>query len=292
MSAPPADAADWPPLIIAVAPNGARRTKADHPALPMTPDEIARDAAACLDAGACMVHLHVRDRQGRHTLDVELYREATAAIRRAVGERVIVQATSEAAGLYRAEEQMAMVRALRPEAVSLAMRELVPDGHEKGAGEFFAWLAHEGILAQYILYSSEEVVRFADLRRRGVVPGNSVFVLYVLGRYAPGQASQPRDLLPFLAAAGGAGDPWAFCAFGAREGAAAMMVAALGGHVRVGFENNLWLSDGRLAPDNAALVAQVAAGAGLLARPLADAAGARALLTGRPPSPSLDAGRG
>ena len=46
---------------IAVAPNGARRTKADHPRLPMTPAEIAREAAAAREAGAAMLHLHIRD---------------------------------------------------------------------------------------------------------------------------------------------------------------------------------------------------------------------------------------
>ena len=57
------------PLILAVAPNGARKTKADHPALPMQADEIGRAAAACRAAGAVMVHLHVRTSQGTHTLD-------------------------------------------------------------------------------------------------------------------------------------------------------------------------------------------------------------------------------
>jgi uncharacterized protein (DUF849 family) len=52
-------------VILAVAPNGARKTKADHPALPMTPEEIAMTAAACHEAGAAMIHLHVRDPDGQ-----------------------------------------------------------------------------------------------------------------------------------------------------------------------------------------------------------------------------------
>lgn len=112
----------WPPLILAVAPTGARLTKADHAALPMTADEIARDAARCLERGACMVHLHVRDHNGRHTLDVDAYRDATAAIRRATGERLIVPATSEAAGLYAPAEQMAVIRGLCPQAIGSRLR--------------------------------------------------------------------------------------------------------------------------------------------------------------------------
>ena len=57
------------PCLIMVAPNGARKTKADHPALPITPAELAATASACLEAGAAAIHLHVRDRDGGHTLE-------------------------------------------------------------------------------------------------------------------------------------------------------------------------------------------------------------------------------
>ncbi len=269
----------WPPLVIAVAPNGARRVRADHQALPITPAEIAESAARCLEAGACMIHMHVRDRDGGHTLDTDAYRAATAAVRDAVGDDLIIQVTSEAVGLYLPEEQMAMVHEVRPEAVSMAIRELVPDeAHEAPAADFFAWLLRENIMPQYIVYSADEVARFADLRRRGVIPGDGVFVLYVLGRYKEGQVSEPIDLLPFLEVTGSMACHWAMCAFGPREGACAMMVTALGGHARVGFENNRYMNSGALAPDNAALVAQVAEGARLVHRPVADADAARQLL--------------
>lgn len=270
--------AGWPPLIVTVAPTGAHKTKADHPALPMTADEIAATAAACHEAGAAMIHLHVRDREGGHTLDSEVYRDVIAAVRREAGDDFVVQVTSEAAGRYTREQQMAMVRALRPEAVSLAVREIVPDGAcEPEAAAFLAWLSDERILPQYVVYSAEEVTRYHDLCGRGVIPGERNFLLFVLGRYSAAQTSQPRDLLPFVDAYDD-DSPWAVCAFGPREGACVMTAAALGGHVRVGFENNLWLSDGSLAPDNAALVAQARAGAALLGRRVADARTTRHML--------------
>lgn len=273
-------AAAWDPLIVAVAPNGARLTKADHPAIPITPDELARTAAECVEAGAAMIHLHVRDKDRRHTLDADAYKAAIAAVRRAVGDRIVIQATSEAVGVYKPDEQMAMVRAVRPEAVSLAVREIVPDAaSEKAAAEFLAWVAKERICPQYILYSDDDVRRFADLRARGVVPGARPFVLYVLGRYAKGQVSAPTDLLPFLAARDDASVPWGMCAFGVRENACAVAAAALGGHVRVGFENNRLLPDGATAPDNAASVALVVAATRAMGRPTADADGARAHLS-------------
>ncbi len=272
--------AEQAPLIISVAPNGARKLKADHPALPLTPEELAATAVACREAGAALIHLHVRDREGRHTLDAPSYRTAIAAIRKAVGQDIIIQATSEAVGMYAPEQQMAMVRDLKPEAVSLAIREIIPDAAaEPAAGEFLAWMGREGIAPQYILYSDQDVERFQDLRRRGLIPGDRHFVLFVLGRYSVGQTSDPTDLLPFLSVKDET-MTWAVCAFGPRESACVLTAAALGGHARVGFENNLYLADGALAPDNAALVSQVAAGARLLGRPLADADTAREWLGG------------
>ena len=74
----------WPPLVLAVAPNGARKTQADHPAIPISPAELAATAAAAQAAGAAMIHLHVRDADQKHSLDVGAYREATAAVREKV----------------------------------------------------------------------------------------------------------------------------------------------------------------------------------------------------------------
>lgn len=267
------------PLILAVAPNGARRGKADHPALPITPAEIARETEKCLEAGAAMLHLHVRDTAGGHSIDAGLYREATAAVRAAVGDRVLIQVTTEAVGMFTAAEQVACIRALRPEAVSIAVREICPPGgDEKALADLAAFMQRERIAPQWILYDVPDVERFLSLRWRGIIPAGSV--LYVLGRYAPGQLSSAADLLPFLQAAGDEEFAWLLCAFGPQERACALAAAALGGHCRIGFENNLFLPDGSLAPDNAALIAGVAARVGDVGRRLASADEARAILAG------------
>jgi 3-keto-5-aminohexanoate cleavage enzyme len=266
------------PLIIMVAPNGARRTRADHAALPLSNQELAATAVACRNAGAAMIHLHVRDAAGHHTLEPEAFRTATAAIRGAVGDDLIIQATSEAMGLYPREEQMDVIRSLRPESVSMAINEFIPDPtHESSAAAFFAWVLKAGICPQYILYSAEEVSYFHVLRSRGIIPGERPFVLFVLGRYSRNQESDPWDLPAFLSVHDPQ-CPWAVCAFGRQEAACTMAAIGLQGHTRVGFENNLVLGDGALAPDNAALVAQNAGAARLVGRPLADAHLARKIL--------------
>jgi 3-keto-5-aminohexanoate cleavage enzyme len=264
------------PLIVTVAPNGAYKTHDQHPAVPLTAAALAETAKACLEAGAAMLHMHVRRPDGRHLLDAQAYREATEAVQRAVGSALVVQITTEAAKVYEPAAQMAVVREVVPEAVSVGLRELhVPGVGEAELGRFFQWLVEQRVMTQVILYDEADVRDWQDLRRRGVIPEGPWFLLFVLGRYSAGQTSSPNDLLPFLQAHDGM-YPWAMCAFGAQEHACALAAAALGGHVRVGFENNLLLRDGRVAPDNAALVAQVAQGAQVLGRPLATADQVRA----------------
>jgi len=259
-------------LIVTVAPNGAYKQAADHPALPLTPASLAVAAMRCREAGAAMLHLHIRDAAGRHSLDVEGYREALRVVHAAVGDTMVLQVTSEAAKVYAAPAQIAMVRELRPEAVSIGLREIDrPEIGEAGLAAFFAWLAAERVMTQVILYDDADLQRWQALRRRGLIPDAPWLLLFVLGRYSAGQVSSPRDLLPFVLAHDGP-EPWAVCAFGAAEQACMAAAMSLGGHVRVGFENNLYLKDGRLAPDNAALVRQVAELAGALGRPLASAA--------------------
>ena len=263
------------PVIITVAPNGAYKKAADHPAVPMTPESLAREARACLDAGAGMMHMHVRKPDGSHLLDAHAYRTALAAVEAAVGREMLVQITSEAAGVYKAAEQIALVRELQPEAVSMGLREIaVPDIPESELAAFFAWVAERRIMAQIILYDEGDVRRWLSLRARGLVPPGAWSVLFVLGRYSVGQTSSAYDLLPFLAAYDHT-LPWAVCAFGAEENACVTTAAAFGGHMRVGFENNLKLRDGSIAAGNADLVRQAAEGARALGRPVATAEDAR-----------------
>lgn len=263
-------------LIVTVAPNGAYKQPAQHAALPITADTLADTAKTCLDAGAAMLHMHVRHPDGRHLLDAHAYQQATAAVRRAVGQELVVQITTEAAQVYQPPVQMAVVRQARPEAVSVGLRELLQPGvSERDLQDFFEWLVANEVMTQVILYDTADVAHWQRLRASGVIPAAKWFVLFVLGRYAAGQTSSPTDLLPFLAADDGA-HPWAMCAFGAQENACAIAAAALGGHVRVGFENNLYLKDGSVAADNAALVRQVAQGAQALGQRLATADEVRA----------------
>lgn len=263
-------------VAIAVAPNGGRKTKADHPAMPLTATELARTAAESVDAGASVIHVHVRRRDGRHLLDADAYRQATAAIRAEVGDRLLVQISTEALGIYTPTEQIAVLKAVRPEAASLALREFVPEeSAEPTFAEALSWMKQEKVRPQIILYDPSEAIHLAAMIRRGVVPWSDIPVLYVLGRYTVTQTSLPSDLLPFLASEMPRFSHWSVCAFGRYEAACVTTAALLGGHVRIGFENNLLLPDGAVASSNAALIGPVAATIEGLGGTLCNAADAR-----------------
>lgn len=244
------------PVILACAPNGAYRTRADHPALPVTVADIVADAVACRRSGAAMLHLHVRDDRDRHVLDAGTYQRAIAGLRAELGDDLVVQITTDAGGRFAPAAQMDVVRRVHPEAVSLSVRELVrTDADVPAFAAFVRWLRAEGILTQFILYDLLDIRQLQRLRDRGAVEHPRLLVLFVLGtRMRPARGGE--NLAARLALLDGTAE-WMTCTFGPSETAAAVASAALGGHARIGFENNLWHPDGALAPSNAARVRQV-----------------------------------
>lgn len=240
-------------MLIAVAPNGARKTKRDHSKLPLSTDELIETAISCLDAGAAMMHFHVRDSFGRHTLDHNIYGPVLKELEAVVGENMLLQVSSESAGIYRPDEQIEQMKRLAPHCLSCGLREVFGDGKDYSAGhEFITELHRTGVLLQYILYSPADVVWYETLCADGVIPGKNHLLLFVLGRYDQGTGSDCQ--LDNYVASLKRKRPWMVCGFGQLEHDLVAQAAERGGHVRVGFENNLSLADGSLAPDNATLV--------------------------------------
>lgn len=251
---------------IMLAPTGARRTKADHPELPLSVAEITATAIACQRAGAGAIHAHIRDPDGRHSLDTGLYAELLAALHSACPD-LPVQLTTESVGLYSPAQQRACLAALRPDGFSIALTEMLADGDIPAARRSYFAAQEAGIAIQHILYTPEDVALLAHHLALGTFPAPEqagLQLMLVLGRYTPGQQSTPAMLTPYLSALQtlppNAGQPdWAICAFGPGETACLYHALQSGGKVRVGFENSLWHSDGSLARDNADRVAVIAA---------------------------------
>ncbi len=243
-----------------IAPNGAYKNKSDHAELPLTISETVRTAKECYKAGADAIHTHVRDENGKHSLDPVLYKKAIKELRRSVPQ-MLVQITTEAAGRYSPAEQRQIVYDVKPVAVSVAVRELLRDEDLPSCRDFYFWADKSGIKLQHILYSDLDVVRLDQLIEQKTVPDNKVSVLFVLGRYSENQASSPQDLQPFLQARRKCSNlrdcEFMVCAFGNREIECLAASVDNGGNCRIGFENNLYSSDGTLAESNAERVADL-----------------------------------
>jgi 3-keto-5-aminohexanoate cleavage enzyme len=238
------------------APNGARKTRRDHPALPVSIEETVDEAVRCHAAGATVLHAHVRGEQDEHLLDVGLYQELITEMNRLAPD-MLVQITTEAVGIYTPAQQAACVRSVVPEMAGVSLKEITSNFTDLDfAKRFYTWTSEAGVHIQHILYSAEELGQFLKLKNDGIIPASHRCVLFVLGRYAVDFQSQPADLDPFLAS-DLAGLDWFVCAFGSREQDCIITGIDHGGHARIGFENNLQLPDGEIAQNTAELITEL-----------------------------------
>ncbi|MCV6546667.1 MAG: 3-keto-5-aminohexanoate cleavage protein [Cohaesibacter sp.] len=244
---------------ILVAPNGARRTTADHPALPVTIEQTVQTAKACFAAGADGIHAHLRDKDQKHLLDAGLYRELQAELALQVPD-MWVQITTEAVDLYSPSQQRSLVRDANPKAVSISIREMLSEGESKEVFNFYWEQSEKGVEIQHILYDEQDSLTLARLINEHHLPSHNLQVLFVLGRYKNGQISHPEDLDPFLnslSAYSPLTPDWGCCAFGKKETPCLLKALEKGGKARIGFENNLYHQDGTLAKDNADRVTEL-----------------------------------
>ncbi len=241
-----------------VAPNGARKLKSDHAAIPLSIDETVETAVACYRAGATGLHLHVRDADGGHSLSAALYQQAIGELKNAVPE-LILQITTEAVGQYTPEQQRQVVRDVHPQLVSVSLAEMFSEGKTPDALDFYCWCQAEAIGVQHILYGEDDLTALTQLLSTESIPADNLQLLFVLGRYTSGQQSSPADIEPFMQWLDehALQADWALCAFGKQETACLNHGLLRGGKIRVGFENSFWNEDGSLAVDNAERVAEV-----------------------------------
>ncbi len=234
-----------------VAPNGARLTQADHPALPITLPEIIATARDCHAAGADGLHLHLRDADGGHLLDAGAYREAVQELTAQVPD-IAVQITTEAVGKYDPPHQRRVAMNAGASMVSASVRELCRDKKDVTQA-FYRDCANQDIAIQHILYDRDDAELLARTLPQDLLTAPDLQLLFVLGRYAADQNSDPQDLDPFLdwMKTQNLTPDWAVCAFGQGETESLVYAARCGGKCRVGFENARVHADGRVAKDNA-----------------------------------------
>ncbi len=235
------------PYKLTVAPNGARLGKTDHKMLPIKIDEITQTAKNCFEAGAHEIHLHVRENDGSHSLNADLYRDCIQAIEATVP-KITIQITTESAGIFDVPDQIECLDKLRPKAASISIREMAREPNL--AKRAYAICSETGTKVQHILYTKSCVSQLIRWHEDHTIPVNQSNVIFVLGHYNPQVLAHPDHLDMFLNAINGQSYRWTACAFGQNEHACLLRALQLGGGVRIGFENNMQHPDGTFLKDN------------------------------------------
>lgn len=248
------------PAIITAAITGAVPTKADNPAVPVTPEEQIASAIECFEAGATVCHLHVRDADQRPSADPGRYAAVRDGLRDACPE-MVVQMSTGARG--RSQEERFSCLELRPEMASLATGSVnFPDRIYDNPPGLVEWAARRmkelGVRPEIEVFDFAMLYAAADLMRRELlVPPVHVQLVMGIKNALPARESLVDSFVPELADVL-PGASWTCAATGRFQLAANRWSLARGGHVRTGLEDNIYFERGRLASSNAELVSRVA----------------------------------
>ena len=265
-------------LIITAALTGNVPTREMTPHVPLSPDEIADDVRRCVDAGASLVHIHARDPEGRPTLDKAIFEETARRIKALAPDVIIQLSTGARAG--RDWEARANPVRLLPEMASFTTgSNNLPGIVYENSPDFLLFLAGvfhaTGVKPEIEVFESGMISNALFLQKKKLLEPPLHFD-FVLG--APGAMAGTVRNLVFLADSLPPGSTWTVAGIGRSEIRLATAAIAMGGHVRVGIEDNLHLPDGRLAT-NAQLVETAAAIARTMGREIASPAEARRILS-------------
>ena len=265
------------PAILTAAICGAETTRAQTPYLPITPEELGVEAARCAEAGAAVIHLHVRKPDGSPTQDRALFAQAIAEIRKRCD--VIVQ-TSTGGAVGMTAEERAQPLDCGPEMASLNAGSLnfgedVFTNPFPMVREFARRMRERGIVPELECYDVGHVEACRWLQQEGVIesPGHFDFVLGVRGGI-----SATEENLKFLVSKLPNGASFNVAGVGRHQLPMAELSLKLGGHARCGLEDNIYLSKGVLAKGSFELVAQLAGLARAAGREVASPQAARELL--------------
>jgi len=266
-------------LIITAAICGAEVTKEHNPSVPYTVQEIAREAEAAYKAGASIIHLHVREDDGTPTQSKERFRVCIEAIKEKCPDVIIQPSTGGAVGMTNAERLQPVE--LLPEMATLDCGTCNFGGDdifvntENTIKEFGSRMIELGIKPEIEVFDKGMIDMAIRLAGKGFIksPMHFNFVMGVNG----GISATPRDLV-FMAGSIPQGSTFTVSGIGRNQFPMAVMSIIMGGHVRVGFEDNVYLSKGVLAKSNGELVEKVVRLAKELGREIATPDEARRIL--------------
>ncbi|RQS62559.1 3-keto-5-aminohexanoate cleavage protein [Burkholderia sp. Bp8963] len=244
-----------------------------HPGLPVTPEQIADASLEAAQAGAAVVHIHVRDpATGRPSMDLDLYRDVIERIR-AVDRELIINLTTGPGGrfipsdddpkvaapgttLLPPEKRVEHILALKPDICSLDLNTMnsgaeVVINTPKNVTRMAEVIRRAGVKPELEIFDSGDIHLARDLIASGVLDGPGLWTFVSGVKYGFGASPETllyaRDLLP-------PGAIWSAFGIGRFEFPIVAQAWLAGGHVRVGLEDNIYIEKGVLAESNAALV--------------------------------------
>ena len=270
------------PLIITAAITGAETTRKDQPNLPITPAEQAQAALDCFHVGARVIHLHVRNDDGSPTQSLERFQASIEAIRKVVPEMIIQISTGGAVG-EDFEKRLAPL-SLKPEMGTLNAGTLnfgneIFINHPKDIIRLAESFKEYHVVPEVEVYESGMVDVVAGLVKKGIITHSPLHMQFVLG-VPGGMNGSPRNLL-YMADHLRSMIPtatWAVAGIGRWHIPSSLTALVNDGHIRVGFEDNIYYHKGIVADSNAQLVARIARIAGEIGRPIATPAQVRDIL--------------
>jgi uncharacterized protein (DUF849 family) len=273
------------PCIIAVAITGSLPTKADNPAVPITIAEQVESTQAAFEAGASLVHAHVRDDEGRPTSDPERFARLIEGLHRHCPGMIVQLSTGGRSGAGRTRGGMLP---LRPDMASLSVgSNNFPNRVYENPPDLVDWLAAEmlahGVKPEIEAFDLSHIFKAREMADRGQLAGTP-YVQFVMG--VKNAMPADRAVFDFYIATVrrlfGPDAPWCAAGIGAAQIVLNDWAVAAGGHARTGLEDNVRLDRTTLAPSNAALVGRVVELCARHGRPVATPAQARAILGLRP----------
>ena len=268
-------------MVITAALVGAETTREQTPHLPISAEEIGVEAAKCREAGAAMVHIHVRKADGSPSQDAELYRAAIREIRKRCD--ILVQTSTGGAVGMGVDERcgpLTLTGADRPDMATLSTGSV-------NFGEEVFWnprplvrdiarrIRAAGLKPELECFDAGMIDEALALAKEGLVelPAHFDFVLGV-----PGALGARPEALDFMIASLPEGCTWTCAGIGRHQLPFVELSAERGGNARVGLEDNIFISKGVLAKGSSELVADAARRAQAKGRTLATPQQARALL--------------
>jgi 3-keto-5-aminohexanoate cleavage enzyme len=236
------DAESFSPLIVTVALTGAVPTKERYKRLPVTPQEIAEDALACEEAGASIVHIHMRDQNGKPTQDRELFAKTIQLIRQSSPE-LIICATTTSRGSATVSDRLSALQLDPPDLPDLASLTLGSYNTPTGVNlnppgeilEILDLMSAVGVLPEVEVFEIGMIDTLKRLQNQGLIPQKSPVNLFFGVEGA--LAANPQNFVNSVAALPDS-TVWSGAGIGRYQKTANALAIAMGGGVRVGMEDD------------------------------------------------------